>query len=187
MGPAEHTILFGSYPQAGLSLRPEPIEWVILEQQGHKCLCVSKFLLDCKPYHTQDSPVTWEGCYLRQWLNRDFLSSAFTEEEQTRIVCSELETLMSRTQDRIFLLHSQEAEALLSEDAARIAKVTPYAKSQGAWSFEDYGVWWLRDWYESSRAQSINCVNFDGYIETAASEATSPVCGVRPALWLTCP
>ena len=189
MGSLDHLILFGSYPQSDVSFQPEPLKWLVLERRGSACLCTSQLLLDCQPYHIEDGPVTWAECYLRQWLNRDFFSNAFTEEEQRRILCSELETLHAKTQDKIFLLHSQEAEALLPE-AARAAQITPYAAMRGAWSFEDYGVWWLRDWYESGEADAstaINCVNFDGYIETAASEATCPVCGVRPALWLSCP
>ena len=44
-----NTIFFGSYPQSGNLLKREPIEWIVLEKANGQSLCISKFLLDCKP------------------------------------------------------------------------------------------------------------------------------------------
>ena len=37
------------------------------------------------PYHDRAEPVTWETCFLRKWLNRDFYDT-FTPEENEYIL-----------------------------------------------------------------------------------------------------
>lgn len=186
--PIPNTILFGSYPQKRGGLEKEPIQWLILEHGEGKALCVSKFLLDCKPYHPQPEKITWEKCGLRHWLNHDFFSQAFTEEEQKRIIPSEIKNQKNSTIDSVFLLNADQAEYYFSFETRR-AKVTYFAQERGAWSMEGYGVWWLRysgfdDMGEEGELDGISCVNFDGYIEVNASQVTDSECSVRPAIWL---
>lgn len=64
----------------------EAIEWIVLETDGDKALILSKKILDCKPFNKGFAECTWETSSLREWLNSDFLNSAFTESEQARIL-----------------------------------------------------------------------------------------------------
>ncbi len=52
----------------------------MLKKEGKKALYVSKLALDCKKYHHQDTSISWEKCYLRKWLNSEFLRNAFSGE-----------------------------------------------------------------------------------------------------------
>lgn len=183
-----NTIFLGSYPQNGDFLKKEPIEWIVLEKANGKSLCISKFLLDCKPYHHAPGKVIWKECSLRHWLNHDFFACAFTKEEQEKIALSEIQNPKGNTIDQVFLLNLDEAERYFNFEN-RAAKATPFAQRQGAWHMEEYGVWWLRysgaeDMMEEGEIDGISCVNFDGHIEENASEPTDPVCSVRPVIWL---
>ena len=86
-------ITFGTYEQDNKKKNgQEPIEWLVLENDGESLFVLSKYVLDDQPYSTayvdytyNTLPITWEQCYLRSWLNSTFLSTAFTAGEQARI------------------------------------------------------------------------------------------------------
>ena len=129
-------ILFGRYEQDNnLDNGTEPIEWLVLDvsEDGKQALLISKYGLDVKQYNTSYEKKTWETCSLRTWLNTDtteeksFLSTAFTEDEQKKILTTAVDNSSSQgfdwttegastnpsggndTQDRIFLLSYAEA------------------------------------------------------------------------------
>ena len=183
-----YTIQLGHYPPN------QPIEWLVLRREPSRILCVSKYLLDCEPYHKTLEGTSWADCTLRAWLNHDFIQAAFTQEEQQRILKTRVENPIQDTKDALFLLSSEEAEEYLGWEE-RAAETTEYARERGAWFAEDEGqkrgCWWLRypegleDEEEPEEAYTVlSCVNFDGYIEGAAEEINSETCCVRPALWL---
>ena len=81
-----HYVSFGKYEQDNnTSNGKEKIEWLVLEVKDGKALVISKYALDCKPYNTSSTNVTWETCSLRNWLNNDFINSAFSATEKTMI------------------------------------------------------------------------------------------------------
>ncbi len=195
------TIVMGEYPQDG-GLEKEPIEWIVLAEEAHRCLCISRYLLDCKPYHACPEAVTWENCSLREWLNQVFFQSAFSQEERERILCSEVVNPAGNTKDFVFLLCADEVESYFDDEVEdyvayeeRGAMTTAYARSQGAWFLDEdceddnKGCWWLRyhgNAYQESEGEYtyISCVNFDGYIEWAAQGVEETDCCVRPAFWM---
>lgn len=78
-----HYVSFGKYEQDNnTSNGKEKIEWLVLEVKDGKALVISKYALDCKPYNTSSTNVTWETCSLRNWLNNDFINSAFSATEK---------------------------------------------------------------------------------------------------------
>ena len=52
------TVVMGEYPQ-NCGLEKEPIEWIVLKEEKNRCLCISKYLVDTKPYHNLSENVTW--------------------------------------------------------------------------------------------------------------------------------
>lgn len=67
-------VFFGAYEQDNNTANgKENIEWLVLEVKDGKALVTSKYALDCKPYNTSYTDVTWENCTLRRWLNNDFI------------------------------------------------------------------------------------------------------------------
>lgn len=195
------TITMGAYPQDH-GMERDPIEWMVLKEEPHRCLCVSRYLLDCKPYHEAPANVIWQECTLRRWLNHDFFLSAFSEEEREKILLSTVENPARHTLDHIFLLSTEEVEALFDDEAEdyvdyeeRGALTTAFARLQGAWFMDEdceeqnRGCWWLRyygDFHdrEEGAYDFISCVNFDGYIERAAQGVEETDSCVRPAFWL---
>ncbi len=148
----QDTIFFGHYEQDNdRSNGPELIEWRVLKQDGDTYTLISRYALDCKPYCTTQSDITWKICSLREWLNDTFLNSAFTSAEQAKLQTVTVKTegspfwVGSDTQDKVFLLSLSEAENLFSSDSDRICWPTTYAKAQGvAWGDSGACWWWLR-------------------------------------------
>ena len=69
-------IKFGSYEQDDdTSNGKEEIEWIVLEKDNASILLISKYGLDCQPFYTSLTDVTWETCSLRTWLNGTFLNT----------------------------------------------------------------------------------------------------------------
>lgn len=183
----------GEYPQ-NCGLEKEPIEWIVLKEEEHRCLCISKYLIDCKQYHNLSEKVIWQDCMLRNWLNSVFLITAFSSEEREKILLSNVINPAKNTQDYIFLLNYDEAKEYFDFEE-RGAKTTAYARKQGAWFLEEdcdeknNGSWWLRYYGEEDEEAEgkydfISCVNFDGYIEYGADDVAAMTCCVRPTFWL---
>ena len=112
-------IILGHYEQDGnLTNGAEPIEWKILSEQDGKMLLISRYILDCQPYHTVNEEITWESCSLRNWLNNGFINDAFSSDEQKLIQTTTLSNPDNPvygidggndTDDRIFCLSVDEA------------------------------------------------------------------------------
>ena len=85
---------------------------------------ISCEVLELLPYHRSRSAVLWPDCDLRTWLNDCFLHAAFTPQEQSLLLTTELTgrpNPMFRTrdgstsQDRIFLLQPEELSPFPSD------------------------------------------------------------------------
>jgi hypothetical protein len=95
-----------------------PYEWRVLEVDGDKALLLTEELIEERIYGPEETPVTWETCPLRGYLNGGFLQS-FSSEEQgmmlvTRVVNNDnlwYGTLGGNdTDDRVFLLSVEEID-----------------------------------------------------------------------------
>ena len=187
------TVVFGSYEQDGNATNgAEAIEWVALAKEGDKTLLVSRYALDCQPYNTSRTSVTWEDCTLRSWLNGFFLSTAFTEGEQaliddthvTNADNGEYDTPGGNpTVDKVFLLSIGEVEKCFSSDGDRACTVTAHAKDQGAQTDGNGGCsWWLRSpGFDSDLAAHVDS---GGYVDADGWFVGSDYYAVRPALWV---
>ncbi|MCR5596856.1 MAG: DUF6273 domain-containing protein [Lachnospiraceae bacterium] len=156
-------VIFGSYEQDGdTSNGPEPIEWEVLDKSDGKLLLISRYILDCPPYNTEDADVTWETCTLRNWLNNDFYNTAFSTAEKDRVITANLSNPDNAywgteggndTNDKVFCLSMEEVRKYYSFESwydddqsgyssALMTDVTPYAVNNGARQFtitqEDY-------------------------------------------------
>lgn len=180
------TVTFGRYVQETDSsyfvTEAEPIHWRILARDGDRALLVSYYALDKRALHNTKHPVTWADSALRQWLNNDFLSAAFTAEEQALIVLTPVDSLCGDTaitQDRLFLLSYDELCQYMPVDSYRIAKSTPRVTGRYDCYFDC--EWLLRPTGEA--ASSAPCINRYGVLTTI--DAAFDPAGVRPFLWVT--
>ena len=190
---------FGAYEQDNnASNGKENIEWLVLEKQGSKLLLISKYALDCKPYNTSYTNITWENCTLRTWLNNEFLKDAFSSSEQKMIPTVTVSADKNprygtdpgnATQDKVFLLSITEANKYFSSDEARKCAPTAYAKAQRAYTNNSYKTaagaatcgWWLRS--PGNRQLDAAYVHNVGSIDGDDGVGVDYI-AVRPALWI---
>lgn len=145
---------FGNYPQNNGDT-PEPIEWLVLENDGKTALLISRYGLDCKQFHHKNTSISWRECDLRKWLNSDFLKCAFTAEERQHIAESKINTGKNpetgtpgcgETKDKVFCLSIEEVNKYLKTDEEKKCLPTAYAVSHEAHKDNDTGCcwYWLR-------------------------------------------
>ena len=202
-------VTFGSYEQDNNTANgQEPIEWLVLDYDAanNRALLLSRYGLDEQPYNKELTSITWEECTLRTWLNGTFLDKAFTAQEQTVILLTNVDNsssqgyskwILSRgnnTQDKIFLLSYAEANKYLGVTYDNIsnmkARVSPtcYASEQGVRTYSSNktadgiaaGWWCLRSPGINQTCTAI--VIYDGslyYYDVSHDSGC-----VRPALWI---
>ncbi|WP_406037282.1 DUF6273 domain-containing protein [Succinimonas sp.] len=185
-------ISFGSYPQNNGDVK-EPLEWKVLEVNGNEVFLVSRYGIDCRQYyHEQWAKITWEDSDLRKWLNDDFLKVAFSEEEQERILLSEVvndnnpeeDTKGGNdTRDRLFILSVSEAEKYFESERERSCRPTALARYHGAWANIGRTCWW---WLRSPGGHQDYVVNVgpEGELYLNGYHANSDFYAVRPAMRL---
>ena len=197
-------IKFGKYEQDNnTSNGKEAIEWLVLDVRGGKAFVISKNALDAKAYDEEDVNVTWETCTLRKWLNNDFYNSAFTSSEKSRIrtttvvtehyYTSNDTTVDINTNDKVFLLSSDEAERYFTSDSARMCEPTAYAKAKGVEyeSDTESSVYGNCSWL--LRTLSNAGVIFERYValvvyrsgDVDEGQDVRTIDAVRPAMWIS--
>ena len=190
-------ISFGSYEQDNNTENgKETIEWVVLEVKDDKLLVISKYALDCQQYHFTDKDITWETCSLREWLNDEFINTAFSEIEKTMIptvtVSADKNPNFSTapgnpTNDKIFLLSDIEVKKYLKIKRGSIAKrckPTEYAIFNGAYVDESSGdcIWWLRS--PCASQSSAGAITRFGITLGYGYGVNANKVSVRPAMWI---
>lgn len=203
-------VTFGRYEQDGNSDNGgEKIEWIVLDVQQGKCLLLSRYCLDTKPYHSGSKKITWKDSSLRKWLNSDFLNSAFLPMEQEIISVTAVDNSRKQgysewkktkggknTKDRVFLLSCAEADRYLGVsfgggiNLSACCEPTAYAAGKGAHceSLREsdhpdtvYAWWWLRSpGYVQNAAAGV-----DGTGTLLDSSASWEEACVRPAIWVS--
>ena len=184
-------ITFGHYEQDNnLENGKEEIEWLVLKVEDGKALVISKYALDCQPYHKGHEKVEWKNCSLRIWLNTDFLNAAFTTEESQMIVpilLAEDERLWFGAVDRVFLWSTEVEENYPKFRGAdkKQCQASAYASAQGAQSRGGVVSWWLRDIETTMKADKENrakCITYAG--KEGSCWQYDLDTAVRPVIWI---
>ena len=164
-------IYFGNYWQndtngdgvADQNDEKQPIKWRVLSVDGDDAFVLSDKGLDVKPYNEEKKFVTWENCTLRAWLNDSFYNIAFTDKEKSVVTETKATNISGDSMlDKVSILSTLDAgnasygfkyetynfghKSDYSE--TREAKITVYAKANGAFSYKENGCWWLRPYDE---------------------------------------
>ena len=189
------TVLFGEYEQDNnTSNGKEDVEWLVLEVKDGKALVVSKYALDCKQYNTSNTDVTWETCTLRKWLNTDFINSAFSSDEKTKIPTVTVSADKrpghsadpgNATQDQVFLLSITEANKYFNSNGARRCEPTDYAVANGSSESNsgNFCRWWLRS--PGATQDSAAYVFSGGGVIESGNDVDIGTSAVRPAMWIS--
>ena len=88
------TIYFGTYWQydtngdgkADENDEKQSIKWRVLSVNNEDVFLLADKNLNCQPYHKEYVTVSWEGCSIRKWLNKEFVNDAFSKEDQEAII-----------------------------------------------------------------------------------------------------
>ncbi|MBQ4514217.1 MAG: hypothetical protein II969_14575 [Anaerolineaceae bacterium] len=193
-------VTFGHYEQDNnLGNGTEPIVWRVLDVSNGKILLLSEYAIDAQPYNWAYAGVTWETSSLRNWLNNDFLYSAFSSSERDSIVETSVNNNANpaygtnggrNTQDKLFLLSISEVQGYFREGPQLQCYATQYTKAMGIKRDPsakdarrgDLWWWWLRT--PGSQMQYASTVNLDGGIVKIGYHVDDAYCGVRPAMWV---
>ena len=186
-------IMFGEYEQDNdISNGLEDIEWLVLDVKDDKALVISKYALDCMPYSTTSFDITWATCSIRVWLNKDFLNSYFSVDEQNMIPTVTVSADRNpkhdtnpgaSTQDKIFLLSIKEVNEYFITDFAKQCEPTAYAVAHGAVQNSNGNCWWWLRTPGESRSYASN-VNYFGYVAEQGDSVDFEYNTVRPAMWV---
>lgn len=187
------TILFGLYEQDNdISNGKENIEWLVLKKENDCILVISKYALDSCIFSDPNNG-SWENSRIKEWLNKELLTNAFSLVEQNMIPYSRSNDIgvhlysLTKTYnsgDKVFLLSVPEAKDYFQTDNNRQCQGSPYCYAQGASKSESGKCeWWLQ-----SNGSTIgshywaNHVGFDGSISLVTVNRRNVA--VRPALWI---
>ena len=187
----EAEVIFGSYEQdSNPANGSEPIEWIILRANadGSRVL-MSKYALDCLPYHSSYAEVSWETSEIRKWLNGYFYNEAFSEDEKNQILGMRLENKNNPstgakggndTEDSVYLLSAEEAAAYFAGRIEMACVPTEYAISKGADNGGGTCWWWLRSVGGSEFYAAY--VDKDGSVIDYGDAVTYSTFAVRPVI-----
>ncbi|MBR4344719.1 MAG: hypothetical protein IKP88_18790 [Lachnospiraceae bacterium] len=201
---------FGSYEQdANMNNGKEAIEWIVLSKDKNQMLLISKYALDTLPYNKEYKGITWENCTLREWLNKSFYKTAFTDKERKMIKNTKLTNADntvygtpggSDTKDNVFLLSFDDiknteygfSSEYRENDIARRCAPTAYAVAQGAYTDymymtkdgENTCCWWLRSPGDGAIFAAA-VVGYGGGAGGVGSYVISEGDSVRPAIYVS--
>ena len=192
------SISFGLYEQdRNYGNGKEPIQWIVLDQNGGRVLLMCIEIIDSKEYEhniktlSAGSTVSlgyawWEESTIREWLNSDFYNSAFTDKEKktiltTRISEKRTDGKTRTTNDKVFLLSKDELEKCLPKQKwkATSSLVAIENSYYGSFSQNGYYDWLLRSAEDIGKKHMVSS---EGYIKTVDGDK---VCGIRPAMWVS--
>ena len=170
------------------------IEWMVLDETEDSMLLITKTAIEAKMYNEEpDKGTVWEECTLRQWLNGDFFSSAFSSSEQNRINLTHLENADNPskgteagndTDDHVFLLSVDEAKKYFDSDEARKTTLVIDGKMKISVNYGAYCQWYLRT--PGSFNDMAAIVDYNGVVSERGISAwiNNNTIGVRPAIWV---
>lgn len=156
----------------------DPVTWEVLAVNGNKALILSHRGIGVKEYNNSNTPVTWEKCSLRQWINTNFLGDCFTPSQRARILPSMVINKAnpeygtpagSTTTDKMFLLSTEEVHSYLTLRELR-RNLVP---------------WWLRTPGRFDTMASVVNKGMSDPVDLAGPETTNRSILVRPAMWIT--
>lgn len=107
--------------------------WEILDIKGSDALVISERILEHRPYHSDYTTVTWAESDIREYLNGEFLTENFTQNDIRRIKTVKIETADNPwdfsgqggnykilggedTNDKVFLLNLDEVVKYMGDD-----------------------------------------------------------------------
>lgn len=174
---------FGSFPQADFR-KSEAIRWAVLDIKDGKALLLTERILANTSFHKAKVTTPWCDSRIREWLNHDFIDTAFSSEEREIILSTEINEpdpagARHKTEDAVFLLSADEAKKYMPKPENRAAKGTKCAQT-------DY--WGLRSIKKGAESfqyyTATGRLGSNSFDEMSYFKNYDCTLGVRPAVWI---
>lgn len=179
----ECLVQLGQYEQDGNTEDgAEAIEWIILHQDGDRCLVVSNYVLDSQKFNDIESGYigcTWSNSTIRTWLNENFYYSAFSDQERQAIIATQITQEGTTSNDKVFLLSYEEVQAYFPQDISTYQAALIPSQSNGTIKYKRMCNWWLRD--NTDKEYKKCYIDDEGRYKTGY---TDDGYGIRPAMWI---
>lgn len=181
----------------------DPVEWDVLEADNHKALLLSHNCLAFRAFSEKGHRSFWKKSSIRAWLNAEFYSHVFSNEEKALILKMQIDNSANEsrnpfsvfsalpTEDKVFLLSYKETKLYFSDCGKRKAKMTQYAQMQAekeSLSIISDSVSMNARWILRSNAEGqtrISYVDSDGNAEKSCKVRSEGM--IRPAIWILQP
>lgn len=180
-------VTFGSYNTDSFSFGDEPLEWIVLRNDGKQMMLVTKLGIDGSVYYSKHTSVSWEESTIHSLLNDELIKDCFSKKERSVIIPN------PDNSDFMSLLSAKEASELFANDEARQLEISDVAESKGVninerskvhyWDEKGYrsSWWWLRG---DDMNITAPIVSVDGDIRIDEKYVNKPNGAVRPVIWI---
>ncbi|MBQ4266420.1 MAG: hypothetical protein IJB85_13000 [Clostridia bacterium] len=182
---------FGYYEQDGnRNNGPEAIEWEVVSCDEEAVVMISKYGLDCVPFHAYDGDILWQDSTLRYWLNSVFYHTAFSQEEKSLLLTVVMDNpdnpsfgtyAGGRTEDMVFVPSAPDVQ--WHRSFSMQARPTRYAVQNGVHTNnKGYCWWWLRT--PGKNFERVTHVTYEGKVYLEGTKPTTSSGAVRPCIAL---
>lgn len=195
-------IKLGTYPPQDQPFS-QPILWTVIESIGKFRLLISSECIEYMQCSKRATEKEWELCHLRNWLNNEFFTGAFSESEQNLVknimyVDRALDKYSADDKipldDKVFVLSNKEAEEYSVDTACgtRLVFEKAYEDSK-TWKVLSPSLlleeglnyqfhWWTRDYCNEQYGTA-------GFLILRGMTGSKVLrkCGVRPCMWIQLP
>ncbi len=171
-----------------------------MQENGFKSVLAAGIRKNEQETGERGEEITWKSSSIRKWLNEDFMTEAFNEQEQAKIAVTQVKAEKNPdydtnpgndTEDKVFLPGIGDVcNTYFDSNEERICGATDYAIAKGVVTYEKYmdddyvaGVWWLRT--PGAKVHTFADVVYDGYVIKDGVGVLLPNLGVRPMMWIS--
>ena len=183
------SIEFGRYPEAP-GMAAVPIRWRVLNVENDTALLITEKLIDAMKYSDAPGCISWESSFVRRFLNGQFFSQAFSDDEKNVVLDTDVVNFKNvtfrtpnggKTTDKVFLLSIEQAQRLFRDDRERSAAPTALARSRGIYTSADGMAWW---WLRSSGCSENYAadVDYGGDVDSYGSDRINSIECIRPVI-----
>ena len=166
--------------------KSEPIEWLVLKEEGFASLVISKYTLFSMQFSNFSNE--WYNSDIRKYLNSTFFNNVFSESEKRKIFNVKLNDV--NTKDNIFIPSLKEVDSFLSSDERKFGNGSHNASCycfNGCYEcYKDnkkgYSTCWaLRTNNNNNNNNYIYSVRTDGNMN---SFPINEYLGIHPTMWI---